>query len=94
MPFAPPKLVLDALVGQGCHGKTCMGDSEPALFLGHNKSGGVDRLPFALAVGHCPYRLDAMPDDQLVNFTHTFIASAFVDFCKWDFTDAGYLKII
>ena len=71
-----------------------MGDAEPAFLLGQHQRCRIDRLSFTLAVGHCACGLDAMARNQLVDFTHGFIAPVFIHFCKWDSTDAGYLKVI
>ena len=71
-----------------------MGNAKSTFFFSHNECSGINGLPFTLVVSHRPSCFHTMADNKLVNLTHGAIGSTLIHFCKWDSTDAGYLKTI
>jgi hypothetical protein len=55
---------------KGGHRETCVGDTEPTFFLGHDCSCCVYSNPACLRLGSISCHLDPMFDNQPVNGSH------------------------
>jgi len=61
MPLPFPKPFFDALVREGCHGETRVGDAKAAFFLGHYGRCSLNGLALGLGCGERPSFFNAMP---------------------------------